>query len=65
VLELDDSEAAWDFGGGVMIFFGTNVGLRGDLRYFRTFSDVDFGPSFTFTDKVDFARASAGLILRF
>src|SRR5262245_56515612 len=37
VLSFDNSRAAWDFGGGVMFFFGNNVGLRGDLRYFRTF----------------------------
>jgi opacity protein-like surface antigen len=65
--ELDDNEFAWDFGGGAMFFFGTSVGLRVDLRYFRTFGDVDFGliDLLDDSDKVDFARASAGLILRF
>jgi opacity protein-like surface antigen len=65
--ELDENEFAWDFGGGVMFFFGTKVGLRADLRYFRTFGDVDFGLQDLLddSDKVDFARASAGLILRF
>ncbi len=64
VLSLDNSKAGWDFGGGAMFFFGTHVGLRADLRYFRTFGDVDF-------DVVDgsrtleFARGSAGLVLRF
>ena len=61
---LDDSELAWDFGGGVMFFFGTHVGLRGDVRYFRTFGDVEFDP----VDRpqtLEFGRASAGLILRF
>lgn len=67
LVELDDNEIAWDFGGGVMFFFGTSVGLRADLRYFRTFGDVDFGllDLLDDSDKVDFARASAGLILRF
>jgi opacity protein-like surface antigen len=63
VLSFDNSEAAWDFGGGVMFFFGTNVGVRGDLRYFRTFGNVSLvTPGL---GKLDFARGSAGLILRF
>ena len=63
VLSLDHSEAAWDFGGGVMFFFGTNVGVRGDLRYFRTFGALNLvTPGL---GKLDFARGSAGLILRF
>jgi hypothetical protein len=63
VLSFDNSEAAWDFGGGVMFFFGTNVGVRGDLRYFRTFGEVSLvTPGL---GKLDFARGSAGLILRF
>jgi hypothetical protein len=65
--ELEENEFAWDFGGGVMIFFGTNIGMRADLRYFRTFGDLEFGvPDFTSDDEpLDFARASAGLVLRF
>jgi opacity protein-like surface antigen len=65
VLSLDNSKAAWDFGGGVMFFFGTHVGVRGDIRYFRTFSAVDFIDVIERTDRLDFARGSAGLILRF
>jgi hypothetical protein len=62
ILSLDNSEGAWDFGGGVMFFFGTHVGVRGDVRYFRTFSKVDFLP---LSQTLDFARGTAGLILRF
>lgn len=67
VLRLDNSELAWDFGGGAMFFFGTNVGLRADLRYFRTFGNVDFDlvDFIAEPQHLDFARASAGLILRF
>jgi len=64
IASLDNSELSWDFGGGVMFFFGTHVGLRGDVRYFRTFGDVEFDP----VDRpqtLEFGRASAGLILRF
>jgi opacity protein-like surface antigen len=63
LLSLDNSKFAWDFGGGAMFFFGSHVGLRGDLRYFRTFGDVDF--DVVHTGRLDFARGSAGLVLRF
>jgi len=67
VLRLDNSEAAWDFGGGAMFFFGTHAGLRADLRYFRTFGRVNFDviDAIERSRRLDFARASAGLILRF
>ena len=61
---LDNSELTWDFGGGVMFFFGTHVGLRADVRYFRTFSEVDFDP-IDRPQTLEFGRGSAGLILRF
>ncbi len=62
-LKLDTTQGAWDFGGGVMFFFGTHVGLRTDLRYFRTFGTVSFLTPEPGT--VGFARGSAGLIVRF
>jgi len=62
----DNTEVAWDFGGGVMVFFGAHVGIRGDLRYFRTFGKVDFGPiEVGDSDAVDYTRGSIGLVLRF
>ena len=64
VLNFDNSEVAWDFGGGAMFFFGDHFGLRGDIRYFRTFSAVDV-LDISRSDRLDFGRASAGLILRF
>jgi opacity protein-like surface antigen len=66
VFEIDDNQLGWDFGGGVLLFFGP-VGVRADLRYFRTFEVVDF-LDFDLDDRrgnVDFARASAGLVVRF
>lgn len=40
-----------NFGGGVMAFFNEHIGLRGDLRYFRTLTDRDSG---TGVDDLDF-----------
>ena len=64
---LESSEAAWNFGGGAMFFFGTSVGVRTDLRYIRTFGrvDLDISDGIVTRDRLDFARASAGLIVRF
>lgn len=63
---LDNTEVAWNFGGGVMIFFGSHVGIRGDVRYFRTFSSLNFGtiqrPQ---SEVVDYGRGSLGLVFRF
>jgi opacity protein-like surface antigen len=64
-LRVDDTKAAWDFGGGLMFFFGTHVGLRADLRYFRTFSALDLIDVGDRRGRLDFARASTGVILRF
>jgi Outer membrane protein beta-barrel domain len=66
-LSFNDNKIAWDFGGGVMVFFSTHTGIRADLRYFRTFEAVDF-LDFDITGEsshLDFARGSLGFILRF
>ena len=69
---ISDSEndVAWNAGGGAMVFFGDHVGLRADVRYFRTFKAVvfDFVDDLLDRDRaerVDFSRASVGLVLRF
>jgi opacity protein-like surface antigen len=66
----DDTKAAWDVGGGAMFFFADHVGLRTEVRYFRTFGAVVFDFLGDLTDRertsrLDFARASTGVILRF
>ena len=51
----------------MLIFFGSHVGIRGDVRYFRTFGEVDFGPIELVggADAVDYTRGSIGLVFRF
>jgi len=71
-LELGGSEFGMNFGGGVIVFPSRSIGLRGDVRYFRTLGDltldelVDIGglddlpiPEF------DFWRVTGGVTLRF
>ena len=65
VLSFDNSKAGWDVGGGAMFFFGTHVGLRAEVRYFRTFSAIDLIDASERRGRLDFTRASTGLILRF
>ena len=65
-----ENDVAWSAGGGAMFFFGNHVGLRADLRYFRTFKAVVFDVIDDLIDRdsaetVDFGRASVGLVLRF
>ena len=63
---FENNEVAWNFGGGLMIFFGQHVGIRGDIRYFRTLGDVDFGLVETSdTEAVDYGRGSIGFVFRF
>ena len=64
---LWENKAAWNFGGGVLMFFTTHTGIRGDVRYFRTFEaaeflDIEIGDE---PGDLDLARASLGFVLRF
>jgi hypothetical protein len=38
---VTSNDFAVNFGGGVMAFFNDHVGIRGDVRYFRTLTDDD------------------------
>ena len=64
--EIDENNVTWSAGGGLMVFFGNTVGLRFDVRYFRTFDDLEIlGITIVESTKVDFTRGSFGLALRF
>ena len=57
------NSVGYDIGGGVTGMFGSHVGIRGDLRHFHTLQDMDL---LIFKgQKLDFWRASAGLVLGF
>lgn len=67
IADIDESSLTWSAGGGLMVFFGTHAGLRFDVRYFRTFDDLEILgiPIAQSPGKVDFTRGSIGLALRF
>lgn len=65
LLTTDNSAFGWNVGGGVIAFVSGHFGLRADLRYFHAFQDLTvlgFGLDNT---KLDYGRASAGVVLKF
>ena len=57
----------YDLGGGLNLYFSRGVGVRGDIRRFHTFQDVDvlrLNTIFT-GEKLDYWRASVGIAFRF
>lgn len=64
--DLSTNELGFNAGVGTHVFFSDNVGLRGDVRYFRAIqSDDDAGLIELAFDDFDFWRATAGLTFRF
>lgn len=64
LLDNSNSHLGWDLGGGLMIFAGQHLGVRGDIRHFHTFQNLSLGLPLGRT-KLDFGRASAALVVRF
>jgi opacity protein-like surface antigen len=65
IFDVDDNSWGFNLGGGITAFFTDNIGVRGDVRYFRTLNrgdddelDLDLGA-------LDFWRATAGVTFRF
>jgi opacity protein-like surface antigen len=61
--DLDSNDFGFNVGGGVNIFFVDNIGIRGDVRYFRSFAGDDDELDFDLSD-FDFWRATAGVTFR-
>ena len=59
------NEFGYNLGGGLMVMFGEHIGVRGDIRRFKSLSGTDF-LGFSLSDvKLGFNRASAGVVLAF
>jgi opacity protein-like surface antigen len=65
LLTSDNNDLGWDIGGGLLVLFGDHLGVRGDIRYFHAFQDLEILGLPLGDTKLDFSRASAALVLAF
>lgn len=65
LLTTDNNDIGWDVGGGVFVFFGRHVGVRGDIRYFHSFEDLEILGITLGDTKLDFGRASGAFVVKF
>jgi opacity protein-like surface antigen len=63
--DIDSNELGLNLGGGAHVFFNDNVGVRGDLRYFRGLQDDDENDLDLDLADFDFWRATVGVTFRF
>jgi opacity protein-like surface antigen len=62
--DVDSNEFGFNVGGGLMGFFNDNVGLRGDIRYVRSFEEADDNLVTIGIGDFDFWRANVGVVFR-
>lgn len=65
LLQADNNHFGWNLGGGLIIFVAEHVGVRGDVRYFHAFQDLEVLSLPLGGTKLDFGRASAAVVFRF
>jgi opacity protein-like surface antigen len=63
--EVDQNNFGFNAGAGVMGFFSDNVGLRGDVRFFRSLNNEDDDSVDVSLGSFKFWRGTVGLTLRF
>ena len=64
--DVSRSEMGFNLGAGVNAFFTDNLGLRGDVRYFRALQEGGESDLDVFDlDSLDFWRATVGVTFRF
>jgi opacity protein-like surface antigen len=65
--EQSDNQIGWNIGGGLIVYLGDHVGLKGDLRHYHSFQTLDLLGLELARDenKLDFGRAAFGLVLSF
>jgi len=59
------NDFGFDVGAGLMGFFSQNVGLRGDVRYFRGFRGTSDNATGLGLSNFNFWRASLGVSFKF
>ena len=65
LLTFNDTALGYNVGGGVVALLGDHFGLRGDLRYFHSFPDVTILGITLPSEKLNYSRISAGIVLTF
>jgi len=63
--ENSENHLAWDTAGGLIIFLGSHLGVRGEIRHFHAFQDFQLLGLSLGNTKLDFGRAAAGLVFKF
>jgi opacity protein-like surface antigen len=62
---VNSNEWGYNLGGGIMAFPATNVGLRFEARYFRTFEEAGAADADLGLGRFSFWRGNVGLTFRF
>jgi hypothetical protein len=66
VTVASSNSLGYDIGGGAVVFFGEHVGLRGDMRYFRSTDDNVFEQLVNLQPgALNFTRATVGVTFRY
>jgi opacity protein-like surface antigen len=65
LLDNSNNNFGWDIGGGLIVFVAPHVGVRGDIRYFHAFQDLEVAGISLDQTKLDFGRAAGALVFRF
>jgi opacity protein-like surface antigen len=64
----DNNQIGWDVGGGLIVFFSQHIGVRGDVRYFKSFQILDLSnlPNSPIRqDKLDYGRFAVAAVFKF
>jgi opacity protein-like surface antigen len=65
LFDVNSNELGFNLGGGAMGFASDHVGFRGDLRYIRSFEDLEADDSTPFSaGSFDYWRGTAGITFR-
>jgi opacity protein-like surface antigen len=66
LFDVSNNDFGFDVGGGLYVFFNEHVGLRGDVRYFRSLQDPEEDDEFDVAvGNFDFWRGTGGVTFRF
>jgi hypothetical protein len=63
-VDIQQDKGGYNLGGGIFLGLGEHFALRGDLRYFRAFGDLEAGSNVNL-GTLDYWRGVGGLTLRF